>query len=259
MGAHQQLDRLSRRRLKELLGEADADFPSFKQIVRFEGKDGPDGVKLKSPAQNEPWHYIDPLGEDHGLFFEQLMGHYHGLVGALRMKDETRSAFEAAWLAHAVVDGLTPAHHFPYEAKIEELRGGKDRHSRTTVVEKAIFRGETKKQTIGNMYRVYGPKGLYASHHLFEFGVMLLLRPLRLKKEALPSKNELNAVAKIGPEEYFLRSAREIAVLDLYGTYVKHGWTTKLSNQVRHQLAPTIVKTVSLIWYDASRKAGLCA
>lgn len=257
MGAHQQIDRVARRRLKLLLGDANDSFPKFRDIVRFEGRDGPDGIKVKSPAQNEPWHFIEPLGNDHDVLLGQLSNHYEELVKALKSGDNTKAAFEAAWLSHTIVDGMTPAHHFPYEAKIEELRGGKDRHSRTSISDKAYFKGETKRQTVGNMYRVYGPKGLFSSHHLFEFGVMLLLRPLKLA-EAKPSEQELAAVKKLGIEEFFLQKAREIAVLGLYETYLKKGWTAKLSNQVRHQLAPTIVKTVAVIWYDASRKAGLC-
>lgn len=256
MGAHQQVDRLARRKLKNLLGEQNDQFPTFRELMKFEGRNGPDGIKIKSPAYNEPWHFLDPLGQGHEIFYDQLRSHFDGLIKSLASGDRTRAAFEAAWLAHAVVDGLTPAHHYPYEDKISELRGGKDRHTRTTVSEKAIFRGETKRQTIKNMYKVYGPKGLYISHHFFEFGVMLLMRPLKLKDVKI-SDREIMTISDIGIEEYFMRSAREIAVLDLYESYLKRGWTPRLSNQVRHQLAPTLVRTVAVIWYDACRKAGV--
>ena len=37
------------------------------------------------------------------------------------------AAFEAAWLAHAVTDGFTPAHHEPLEEQLEGLRPTDDR------------------------------------------------------------------------------------------------------------------------------------
>jgi hypothetical protein len=155
-----------------------------------------------------------------------------------------------------VVDGLTPAHHFPYEHTIETLRAGKDKDSRTTIKEKLVFKGNTVSQTIGNTYKVYGPKGLYTSHHLFEIGVMLLIRPLRLP-DARPSEADLRELKTKGYKKYFLHQAREVAVYDLYNQYLRKGWTPKLSNNVRHKLAPTVVKTVTLLWYSAAKEAGL--
>jgi len=256
MGAHQHIDRVARKRLSELLGENDRSFPSFKEILKFEGKDGPDGIKLKSPAQDEPWHFVDPFSEETHDFLDMITSHYKLLVKALKENNRERAAFEAAWLAHTVVDGMTPAHHYPYEATIEELRGGQNRHTRTTKREKVYFKADTRSKTIGNMYRVYGPRGLFTAHHLFEFGVMLLLRPLKLS-DARPSKYDLESVLEHGPEQYFLNSAREVAALDLYDEYLRKGWTSRLSNKIRHQLAPTIVKTVALLWYAAVEEAEL--
>lgn len=256
MGAHQQIDRISRRMLDQLLPKGHT-FPAFKDIVRFEGKKGPDAIKIKSPGLGEPWHYLDPLEHENSEYKQMIRYHFDLLVESLRKNNQERASFEAAWLAHAIVDGLTPAHHYPYEAKIEELRGGKTRHSRTTISEKMLFKGDTVSHTIGNMYKVYGPKGLFTAHHLFEFGVMLLLRPLRLGGKP-PDVRELQKIANIGPEEYFLHSAREVAALELYEAYLQKGWTPVLTNRVRHKLAPVLVKTVTVLWYEAAREAGLC-
>ncbi len=255
MGAHQQVDRVARRHLSELLQAEDAAFPSFSQIVRFEGRNGPDGIKVKSPGRNEPWHYLNPLDVDNKVYLSMIRDHYDTLVKSLKKQNEARAAFEAAWLAHAIVDGMTPAHHYPYETMIEELRGGLGLESRDTKLKKIVFKGETVSQTIGNMYRVYGPRGLYTAHHIFEFGVMLLLRPLRLS-DARPTRRDVQTVLTIGPEQYFLLNAREVASLDLYDEYLKNGWTSRLSNRIRHKLAPTVVKTVTLIWYAAAREAA---
>lgn len=256
MGAHQQIDRIARRQLGELLVRRH-DFPGIREILRFEGKNGPDGIKLKSPARNEPWHYLDPLDDENTHFTQIIESHYSALVKNLKAANRERAAFEAAWLAHAVVDGLTPAHHYPYEETIQSLRSGKGKDSRTTYREKLLFKGDTFSKTISNTYKVYGPKGLFTAHHVFEFGVMLLLRPLRLP-DARPSKTDLSYIEKNGPVKYFLNSAREIAVMGLYEQYLRTGWTPRLSNKIRHKLAPTVARTVTMMWYSASKEAGLC-
>lgn len=254
MGAHQQIDRIARRRLEELLNKTqNKQFPKFKEIVLFEGRNGPDGIKLKSPAQNEPWHFMDPLEHENEEYLKLIRNHYDLLVKSLKEDNRERASFEAAWLSHAVVDGMTPAHHYPYEAEIEELRGA-GRDSRNSKLKKVYFKGETASETVANMFKVYGPRGLFTAHHLFEFGVMLLLRPLRLP-DARPTDSDLEMLAEIGPEKYFLNSAREVAALDLYEEYLADGWTAALSNKIRHSLAPTIVKTVTLLWYGAASEA----
>jgi len=112
VGVHQKIDRASRRLLKKLIGK-DAAFPSISQILHFEGINGPDGIKRKSPSKDEPWHYIDPTKDDDRALIGLINDHMANLVVALRTKNDERAAFEAAWLAHAIVDGLTPAHHYP--------------------------------------------------------------------------------------------------------------------------------------------------
>src|SRR5262245_809640 len=129
IGAHQKIDRLARLSLKQYLDDNDR-FPSTKLILHFEGINGPDAIKHKSLAEAEPWHYFSPFDEQDTRLIEILDAHYDQLVMALKNKDEVRAAFEASWLAHAVVDGLTPAHHYPYEEKLAEIRGGKGLETR---------------------------------------------------------------------------------------------------------------------------------
>ncbi len=70
---------------------------------------------------------------NHGIFIALLMKmilglielikeHYKNLVKELQANNSERISFEAAWLAHAIVDGLTPAHHYPYEAETKRDR-----------------------------------------------------------------------------------------------------------------------------------------
>ena len=113
-GAHQNIDRVARRHLAKLLPDNSA-FPSIRQILHFEGINGPDGIKRKSPAVDEPWHYYNPFDRADTKLIELIQSHYANLVAALKANNQERAGFEAAWLAHAIVDGLTPAHHYPYE------------------------------------------------------------------------------------------------------------------------------------------------
>lgn len=256
MGAHQKIDRVARRHLSEFIPE-DASFPSIKEILQFEGKNGPDGMKRKSPGHEEPWHFVDPFSTDTDDFLRIIDDHYQGLIKYLKKGSRERAAFEAAWLAHAAVDGLTPAHHYPYEEKIAELRGGQDWQTRDTILDKLIFKGEHPVHTVRNTAKAYSPKGPLTSHVMFELGFMVLIRPLRLP-DARPKKRDFEELADKGPAGYFMNRAREIAMLDLFEQYLKKGWTPKLSNQVRHGLAPAMVKTITMLWYSAAEEAGIC-
>jgi hypothetical protein len=253
MGAHQKLDRVARRHLKQFL--VNEYFPPISDILRFEGRSGPDGIKMKSPGRNEPWHYLNPFDSDTEHFDENVTIHYSSLVSALKNKNKERAAFEAAWLAHTVVDGMTPPHHFPYTETIEAMRINGN-SSRTSKVQKVMFVGENRIKTLKNMYAVYGPRGLFVAHFSFEHGSGIIIRPLRLP-DAKPTKKEIEDVLVTKPQEFFLLRSREIAALDMFERYLKNGWTTKLANDIRHTMAPTMAKTITLLWYKAAKEASL--
>lgn len=254
-GAHQKIDSIARRHLSKLLPKEHL-FPTIRQILHFEGKNGPDGIKVKSPARDEPWHYYSPFNDDDAEILQLIKHHYDLLVEALKKGDRERTAFEAAWLAHAIVDGLTPAHHYPYEEKLSELRGGQGLETRTTYREKLIMHGTTRREKAKNNWKMWGARGLYTTHTLFELGIAFLIKPLNFG-EAKPHQKELQQFMEIGLTEWFKRTAREIAVLDMYDVYYKKGWTPKLAYQVRHKLGPSLVRTVTLAWYSALCDAGL--
>jgi hypothetical protein len=253
IGAHQKIDRVARRHLVELLSDNKV-FPGTKLILKFEGFNGPDAIKRKSPAQDEPWHFYSPFNDDDSKLIELINQHYEQLVKNLKEDNRVRAAFEAAWLAHAITDGLTPAHHYPYEEKLIELRG-EGSETRASVKEKLIIQGETKREAVKNNWKMWGPKGLFSTHGLFEAGVSTLIKPLSLNS-AKPSDEEVSEVLSLGVAEIFKRHAREIAVEDMFGTYYKKGWTIKLMMDVRQKLAPIIVQTVTLAWYSALVDSG---
>ena len=252
LGAHQKLDRVARVHLTKILAE-NMVFPSSRRILHFEGRKGPDAIKRKSPAKDEPWHYYMPFNEDDSELLNIIDEHYQELIKQLQNNNAERSAFEAAWLAHAIVDGLTPAHHHPYEQSLEEI-WGHSKEARTTLLKKWFPPAETVRELTKKSWQVWGPGGLISSHGLFEFGIATIIAPLGMK-DAIPSKEDISLFEEIGLQEWFKRSAREIAVLDMYKRFQKRGWSTKLIYDVRHKLGPTIVKSITLAWYSAAIKA----
>ena len=113
LGAHQKIDRLAQKQLHMMINDDMKMFPSVHKILHFEGCNGPDGIKRKSPSKDEPWHYFQPYDDHDNELLNIIDSHYKRLVESLRQSDSVRAAFEAAWLAHAMVDGMTPAHQYP--------------------------------------------------------------------------------------------------------------------------------------------------
>lgn len=255
MGTHQKVDRVARKQLTNLIGNQKV-FPGVRRILHFEGYHGPDAIKRKHPAKDEPWHYFNPFDNDDTQLLELIRGHYDKLVQELKRGDQERSAFEAAWLAHALVDGLTPAHHYPYEEELKKLSNDATLESRSTVKKKLIMPGETVREQLKNNVKAWGPKGFRSAHGFFEIGVTTLLVPLKfgnltvIKKDAKP-------LQKDGLELWFRNTAREVAVLDLFHKYIAKGWTPRLAWQIRNRLGPMLIQTVTVVWYSALIEAGL--
>ncbi len=251
LGAHQKIDRVARRHLESLMPQA--RFPSTQQILQFEGTNGPDGIKRKSPARDEPWHFFEPFNLEDENLPGLIQGHYDNLVLALTKDDMVRAAFEAAWLAHAMVDGLTPAHHYPYEEKLMEL-GGPSNQERSSLMRKLVLPGETRRAQLANNWRMWGPKGLMTTHGGFEWGVATVILPSRLKI-ALPTQEDINDFNKQSLTEWYRDIAQQVASLHMYDQFYRRGWTTKLARLTRKELAPRLVHSVTLAWYGALAEA----
>lgn len=131
-----------------------------------------DPDRAKSPSVDEPWHYIDPTNHDDVQLYSLINDHIDNLTSALVDNNKSRAAFEAAWLSHAIVDGLTPAHHYPLSDKIEEL-WGKPKEERTTIKEKNVIPGDNRRDQLSKNWQYWGAKGVFTTHVMFEFGVTL--------------------------------------------------------------------------------------
>ena len=254
IGAHQKIDGIAREHLGTLIDGRNL-FPSKRAILKFEGKNGPDGLKRKSPGQNEPEHYFSPFDDD-GSLIKIINEHYKNLVQELQSHNQERIAFEAAWLAHSLVDGLTPAHQYPYQEELSKLLKHGKTKEQLSVRDKLIMPGKTAGDMVRNNWRMWGPKGLMLTHGLFELGAAILLAPMSFDKY-IPRPKDLELIKELGVAEYFVNQAREVAVLDIYETYYKRGWTPKLARVIRTKLGPTMINTVTLVWYLALCDAGI--
>ena len=250
IGAHQRIDRVAKRHLIHHIGTTPF-FPSIKTILHFEGKNGPDGIKSKSPSVDEPWHFINPeAGADDPLVVV-ITDHMHNLAVALSKQDEERAGFEAAWLSHAIVDGLTPAHHYPLAEKIEEL-WGKAHSERSSTKDKIMITGHNRRDTLSKNWQYWGMGGVFSAHVGYEWGVSTALAIGKFKDIGI-QQSDLDRIEKEGYIPYFLESVKAIDELGTYQEYMKTGWSAYLGNVTRRKLAPLLMRNVCLAWYAASK------
>lgn len=251
-GTHQRIDRLARRNLRQMEVD-DANFPSARDILHFEGKNGPDGLKRKSPGKDEPWHFIDPADPNDRQLITDVMEHKANLTVALHGQDNYRAAFEAAWLAHAVVDGLTPAHHYPLEEKIEEL-WGHPKEGRDTMLSKIMIRNGNYRESLSGNWEYWGAKGIFATHILFEWGVVSSMSTHRFV-DTVPSNELVARLEHEGFEAIFEQAIHRVYDLNFYEEFWKRGWTSRLATHTRRTLIPIVIEQVTLAWYDALRES----
>ena len=252
MGVHQRIDRIARRELAAFLKKPEF-FPSSHDILHFEGLNGPDGIKRKSPAKDEPWHYLDPADEADDKLRTMISDHMHNLTTALAENNQQRAAFEAAWLAHAITDGLTPAHHYPLEEKLEELRG-EGLETRTTRRKKIFLPGETRRHQLRNNWEFWGAKGVMTTHFGFELGIATTIATGRLP-HTTPNGNDIVRLKNEGFMPLFDEALEKIVALKLYEEFYKVGWTRRLARDTKNKLVPEIVKVVTLAWLDCVQAA----
>lgn len=247
VGTHQKLDRVARANLMRLAPKG-TYFPTIEHILHFEGNRGPDGLKRKSPGEDEPVHFLVP-GHDDGVVIKDILNRQYNLKKALKNKDEVRAAFEAAWLAHAVTDGLTPAHHYPYQEAISDLMSDKDYVRIFGQPVKGIMRGENFAQSARNNWLYWGPEGYMTKHIAFEYGVALVAASRKNKR--LTPKIDQKELKNIDLKTEFYKSYDKINNLDMYARFRRQGWTSELAAESLRVLLPEIVRMITLAWYSA--------
>jgi hypothetical protein len=247
VGVHQRFDAVAYRMASPYF--ADGTFPALEQILQFEGMNGPDGLKVKSPGRDEASHLYDPSSEQ-GPIPRHIKRHYAGLVTALKREDQVRAAFEAAWLAHYICDGLTPAHHFPLDQHIAEhgmtksVRGG-------YVVRNP---GESMMTAARKGWAMLGGKGHLTTHFNFEIGAAATILGQRIRVRLDVAK--LAEAQRLGMLDFFKQEARDIAELQMYQKFYRRGWTPEMARLVKSRLAPQTVQAIAIIWTLAYLDAG---
>ena len=251
-GTHQKLDRAARKLLGKHLPRG-AYFPTADEIVHFEGMRGPDGLKRKSPGVDEPSHFIIPEADD-GKLWQYISDHHYNLVHALRAGNQTRAAFEAAWLAHAITDGLTPAHHVPLTEFKEQLMTNKEFVRIFGAPIKGIMHGKNLLQTARHNWLYWGAGGGMSQHIAFEYGLAVMATVIPLKK-LIPKNLPREAFENIDYKREFYRSLDQVAELDMYHRFKREGWTSALAVESQEVLFPVVVRTIALTWLSAVQEA----
>ncbi len=245
VGVHQKIDKAARYHLIKH-DTKKIKFPSIKDILHFEGNNGPDGLKRKGSSEDEPWHFIDPDNLSDRQLIIMINDHIYNLSSALKKGDYIKSSFEAAWLAHAIVDGLTPAHHYPLGDKIEEL-WGKSHNNRNSVKNRIVVKGSSLKDTISKNWQYIGADGVLTAHLLFEAGIASAISTSKFRY-CSPNKKDYQKIQQSNFEEVYYEALSKIHKMKMYEEFGRNGWTYKLANKTKKILIPEIIRTVSLAW-----------
>lgn len=252
IGVHQKIDRVARRQLNRHIPKS-SKFPGIREIIHFEGSNGPDAIKHGRSSQDEPWYFIDPTNPNDNELLTIIHSHMVNLAEALKTDNNVRAAFESAWLAHAVVDGLTPAHHYPLSDKIEQL-WGKPRRERSSLKDKGIIRGANRRDTVVKNWEYWGTKGVLTAHLMFEMGAASAIATDKFKNVILDDA-DIDYLKQVGFDALFLESVNKIYDMKMYDEFGKKGWTRPLANKTKKILIPEMIRVVALSWYQAANMA----
>lgn len=268
VGTHQQLDLAARKILGQHLPRGKY-FPNGKEILHFEGTRGPDGLKRKSPGIDEPSHMLtleseldneqrpaDTSGHenlDDRSVLTMILDHRWNLVKALKDKNHVRAAFEAAWMAHMITDGLTPAHHFPLSSVKNELMTDKEVMRVFGQPIKGVMHGRNMLETARNNWLYWGAKGHMSQHIAYEYGVAMIVAAL--PKRAIMPEVKPEEFCRVDTEKMFYHSLQLVQERKMYNRFREDGWTTELALETKNFLLPEIIKAIALGWFSAAEEA----
>ena len=202
----------------------------------------------------QPEHFIQPDNDD-GVLRQYILDHQYNLTEALVRHNHERAAFEAAWMAHAITDGLTPAHHYPFRKVVDELMTDKDYKTIFGHEIKGIMRGDNFAQAVRNNWLYWGAGGVMTKHIAFEYGVAYVIAPIGIKRMT-PKNLKKSELKNIDLEKEFYASLRRVHSLRMYDNFLQSGWTTQLVRETREILIPEIVRAIMLGWASSLEQAN---
>lgn len=252
LGTHQKIDKIARRRIQAFI-PVGVEFPTAREILKFEGLRGPDGAKRKTPGTGEERHFIDPTNKNDKEILGIIKKHEVNLISALKLKNKKMAAKEASWLAHAIVDGLTPAHHFPLDEHYETM--GIDMREEKMMFIKVWKTGKSMRDKLKASWKIFGKKGVMMNHMMFEYSIAYATRNLTYKNIRLTVDDCLRMRKSNGISSFYLDLVQEIYELGLYDDFCKNGWSREFFSQVRQNLLPTMIHAVEMEWYYCIWKA----
>lgn len=250
-GTHQQLDCAARRLLSPFIPNGQF-FPSGRDIIYFEGMRGPDGLKRKSPDNDDPSHMFD--GDYGEKLFKQITNHYVNLVRALKTHNDIRAAFEAAWLAHMITDGLTPAHHFPLSEAKDELMPNKKFVKIFGEPIKGIMHGRSLPETMRNNWLYWGAGGHMSKHVAYEYGVAVIVA--LLPPSSFVPRMNAGDFREHNLDSIFYHAVDKLQLAGVYQRFRRQGWTTEQALFTKNVLLPEIIRTITRAWHSAISEAG---
>ncbi len=153
-------------------------------------------------------------------------------------------------MAHAIADGLTPAHHYPYSEVVDELMLDMDYKKIFGVEIKGIMRGHNLLEATRNNWIYWGAGGVMTKHIAFEYGIAYAVAASK-QKELLPKIEGKLDVSKIDIKKEFYKSLERVNQLDMYGRFLKDGWTTQLAFDVKQVLVPEVVRAITMAWLSS--------
>ncbi len=247
VATHQRLDKIARKLVVGHLPKK-IHFPTAKEIIHFEGMNGPDGLaSKKADTADEPWQFILPDFSDTRLL-NHVADHIYNLNEASKKQDKVRMSFELAWMAHMIVDGLSPSHHYPLRSQLQEL-DSRDINDLRSRMSRIVAPGDNIKEFLQFNWRRSGPKGVMTNHVLFEMGVELIMTTYQSRKPMF--KLDKNDIKRAKSGEYIELLKASITYIDSYKMferYEKKGWTERLARDVRKVMIPEMAKMIALGW-----------
>ncbi|MBP6005741.1 hypothetical protein KA531_02470 [Candidatus Saccharibacteria bacterium] len=234
-GIHQKMDKIAYQVMTKYanqeLGAGQYFFPELRDVIYFEGYNGPDGLKVKKGSKKYDKHHLWEPKTGQGYLMEWIEHHYHSLVATLNNQDTIDSGFEASWLAHYLGDIVTPAHHYSKDLLYTE--------------------GKLANQKFGvKLKEQYRVTKNFTDHIIFESGiasslVMKRFNHIEFSQEILKSLENIGVTATIN------NLALSIQDQGLYEQYLKKGWSPKLYQLIREQVVDQGIQLISAIWYFA--------